>query len=118
MIYQNSDLIDCEFLAHDSTIISDFISKFTTDYNYIKSHLHTSTRHFYQEDMNLDRSSILPKNFTYTKLHKFRQIPNELVDLLNFKTLRKECKKLHEKMAALMDVKMHEIEEHEEHKQR
>ncbi|XP_070507153.1 uncharacterized protein GIIIspla2 isoform X1 [Chironomus tepperi] len=119
LIFNGKNLLDCEYIEDGNEIASDFVDKFIDEYHYIRNEKLSSAKHAkhhqYHESENIDKDVLTIKaNVRLTQIKKFLDIPEDIMNLMNLKKLKKQCNKLHKEIKRKLQHEYTDMEENEE----
>jgi hypothetical protein len=95
------------------------VDKFIDEYHYIRNEKLSSAKHAkhhqYHESENIDKDVLTIKaNVRLAQLRKFQDIPEDIVNLMNLRKLKKQCNKLHKEIKRKLQHEYSDMEENEE----
>lgn len=106
LVFNNQDLVECEFLRNGREFAEEFIDKFVEDFNMIRrrrlrdsSMKFSRNRHQYFESSNLREEHELDNmkpNITFIHLRRLQDIPEYILNLMHLHMLEYKCGQLHE----------------------
>lgn len=111
LVFNNQDLIECEFLRDGRQFAEEFTDKFIEDFNIIRRrHLRESSsskkfsrnHHQYFESSNLKEEEVtnelddMKPNVTFIYLRRLQDIPESFLNLMHLHMLEYKCDQLHE----------------------
>lgn len=103
LVFNNRELVECEFLRDGREFAGEFIDKFMDDFNFIrrqKQHSNARDLHRYSESSNLQHSEELTNmkpNITFNHLRRLQDIPEYFLSRMHLHMLEFKCKQLHER---------------------
>lgn len=116
MIFNDKNLLDCEFIEDGGNFVSEFVDKFTEDFDYIRKEKLSGTKHAkhhqYHEDVNVNEElREMKPNVEFIQLKKLQNIPEHILEMMNLKKLKKKCNQLHRQIRQKLQEKNGDNEE-------
>lgn len=119
LIFNEKNLVDCEYIEDGNEIASNFVDKFIDEYHYIRNEKLSSGKHAkhhqYHESENIDKDVLTIKaNVKLTQIKKFSDIPEDIMALMNLRKLKKQCNKLHKEIKRKLQHQYSDMHEKQE----
>lgn len=116
LIFNGKNLLDCEFIEDGGSFVSEFVDKFTGEFDYIRKEKLSGTKHAkhhqYHEDANVNvELREMKPNVKFIQLKRLQDIPEHMLEMMNLKKLKKKCNQLHRQIRQKLQEKKGDIEE-------
>jgi hypothetical protein len=116
LIFNGKNLLDCEYIEDGGEFVSEFVDKFTGEFDYIRKEKLSGTKHAkhhqYHEDANVNGElREMKSNVKFIQLKKLQDIPEHMLEMMNLKKLKKKCNQLHRQIRQNLREKNRDYEE-------